>query len=217
MMDEDTAQQLLHETEVLKHEEAMMDRNIFSELASVDCSEHIEKKNGFSYLSWPFAVEQLRKHCPTATWEVKRNDNGEPFFITQCGVFVEVAVTVNGVTLSQIHPVLDNRNKPVDSPSAFDINSSIQRCLVKAIALHGLGLSIYAGEDVPRDVVQARKAEAEKPIKAEQAGYLRGLIDEVGADEKKLCAHFKIERLEQLPAARYDKVVEGLRKKQEAA
>jgi hypothetical protein len=200
MMDEDTAQQLLHETEVLKHEEAMMDRNIFSELASVDCSEHIEKKNGFSYLSWPFAVEQLRKHCPDATWEVKRNDNNEPFFVTQCGFFVEVAVTVNGVTLSQIHPVLDHRNKPVDSPSAFDINSSIQRCLVKAIALHG-----------------ARKAEAEKPIKAEQAGYLRGLIDEVGADEKKLCAHFKIERLEQLPAARYDKVVEGLRKKQEAA
>ena len=60
-----------------------------------------------------------------------------------------VAVTVQGVTLSQIHPVLDGRNQPILEPSSFDINTSIQRCLVKAIALHGLGLYIYAGEDLP--------------------------------------------------------------------
>jgi len=213
-------QELANHNEMLKHledQEANMDRNVFAELARVDCSEHIEKKNGFSYLSWPFAVEQLRKHCPDATWEVRRNENNEPFFITQCGVFVEVAVTVNGVTLSQIHPVLNHRNQPVDSPNAFDINSSIQRCLVKAIALHGLGLSIYAGEDVPREVAQARKVEAEKPLTAEQAGYIRALIDEVNADEQKLCQHFKVSAIEKIPAARYDKVVAGLEKKKEAA
>lgn len=216
-MDDDAAQQLLHENQRKLYQEAAMEHNVFAELARVDCSEHIEKKNGFSYLSWPFAVEQLRRHCPDATWEVKRNDNGEPFFVTQCGFFVEVAVTVNGVTLSQIHPVLDNRNKPIDNPNAFQINASIQRCLVKAIALHGLGLSIYAGEDVPREVAAERKAESEKPISGEQLGQLRGLIDEVGADEQKLCGYFKVNTLDELPAAKFDRAVAGLNKKRQEA
>src|SRR6187431_1992624 len=75
---------------------------------------------------------------------------GLPYLKTDCGYFVEVEVTVEGVRLSQIHPVLDARNKPIEMPSAFDINTSIQRCLVKAIALHGLGLYVYAGEDLPQ-------------------------------------------------------------------
>lgn len=86
---------------------------------------------------------------PAATWEVQRFQ-GLPYLATEVGVFVEVAVTVQGVRLSQIHPVLDSRNRPLLSPSAFDINTSIQRCLVKAIALHGLGLYVYAGEDLPQ-------------------------------------------------------------------
>lgn len=122
--------------------------NPFAALAAINVNEHIEKKGGFSHLSWPFAVAQLRLFDPTATWEVRRFD-GLPFLNSDAGVFVEVAVTVQGVTLSQIHPVLDGRNRPLMAPSAFDINSSIQRCLVKAIALHGLGLYIYAGEDLP--------------------------------------------------------------------
>jgi len=82
-------------------------------------------------------------------WEVQRF-HGLPYLATEAGVFVEVAVTVQGVRLSQIHPVLDSRNRPLLAPSAFDINTSIQRCLVKAIALHGLGLYVYAGEDLPQ-------------------------------------------------------------------
>ena len=125
----------------------------FARLYAVNVNEHVEKKGGFSYLSWPYAVAQLRLADPGATWEVRRFD-GLPFLITEVGVFVEVAVTVQGVTLSQIHPVLDGRNRPLLSPTAFDINTSIQRCLVKAIALHGLGLYIYAGEDLPQPVNQ---------------------------------------------------------------
>jgi hypothetical protein len=106
------------------------------------------KKAGFSYLGWPFAVAQLRLAEPTASWEVRRFD-GLPYLATEAGVFVEVAVTVQGVTLSQIHPVLDARNRPIAQPNAFDINTSIQRALTKAIALHGLGLYIFAGEDLP--------------------------------------------------------------------
>ncbi|MBK7416390.1 MAG: DUF1071 domain-containing protein [Dechloromonas sp.] len=122
--------------------------NTFRSLFQIDVAKYVEMKGQFSYLSWPFAVAQLRLADPNAFWEVRRFD-GLPYLNTELGYFVEVAVTVQGVTLSQIHPVLDHKNRPIMAPSPFDINTSIQRSLVKAIALHGLGLNIYAGEDLP--------------------------------------------------------------------
>jgi hypothetical protein len=122
--------------------------SIFKQLSEINVNDHVEQKGSFKYLSWTWAVSELRKASPTATWEVIKF-NGLPFCKTETGYFVEVAVTVDGITLSQIHPVLDNNNKTIPVPSAFQINTSIQRCLVKAIALHGLGLYIYAGEDLP--------------------------------------------------------------------
>jgi hypothetical protein len=126
----------------------MEQENYFIKLSKIDVSEHLEKKGQFKYLSWAWAVKALRQHYPTATWEVIRFD-GLPYQKTELGYFVEVAVTVEGITLSQIHPVLDQRNKPIAQPTSFDINTSIQRALVKAIALHGLGIWVYAGEDLP--------------------------------------------------------------------
>lgn len=129
--------------------------NYFEELASVNCSENVEKKNGFSYLSWPFAVGELLKRHPDANWRVYETPDGFPYFTTPSGCFVKVGVTVGGVERIQWHPVLDHRNKTVKDPDAFQINTSIQRGLVKAIALHGLGLYIYAGEDLPEGVEHA--------------------------------------------------------------
>ena len=77
------------------------------------------------------------------------DENERPYMQTDAGCFVQVSLTVDGVTRSQIHPVLDNVNKTVMQPNAFQVNTSIQRCLAKVIALHGLGLYIYAGEDLP--------------------------------------------------------------------
>ena len=131
--------------------------NYFAELNRINVSDHIERKGGFAYLSWPYAVAQLRLADASAVWEVRRFD-GKPYLATETGVFVEVAVTVQGITLSQIHPVLDGRNRPLLAPTSFDINTSLQRCLVKAIALHGLGLYIYAGEDLPDGVAPATAA-----------------------------------------------------------
>jgi len=122
--------------------------NYFTELYAKDVSKHVEKKGKFSYLSWTYAVSEMCKVDEAASWEVIRFD-GLPYLESNCGYFVEVAVTIKGFTKSQIHPVLDNNNKPLGNPNAFQINTSIQRCLVKAIALHGLGLYIYAGEDLP--------------------------------------------------------------------
>ncbi len=145
----------------------------FVTLSRVDVSNCIEKKGQFSYLSWAFAVSQLRQVEPTATWEVLRF-NGLPYLQTELGYFVEVSVTVQGITLSQIHPVLDARNKPIAKPTAFEINTSIQRCLVKAIALHGLGLQLYAGEDLPL-IVEDHSAEDSAMLAKYREAALSGL------------------------------------------
>ena len=124
-------------------------QSTFMKLYKTDVSKYIEKKGQFNYLSWANAVAELKKACPTARWGVTKAEDGSPFFVTQCGYFVDVWVEVDGISLSQIHPVLDNRNQSIEKPNAFQINTSLQRALAKCIALHGLGLYIFAGEDLP--------------------------------------------------------------------
>ena len=124
----------------------------FATTEKIDVTQHIEKKGRFSYLSWPFAVSELRKAYPEGYWRVQSQDNGSPCILSEVGAFVSVTVYLHkdcpGFT--QIHPVFNHQNKPILKPGAFDINTSIQRCLVKAIALAtGIGLHIYAGEDLP--------------------------------------------------------------------
>lgn len=217
--------------------------NPFRRLFQLDVAKHVEKKGQFSYLSWPFAVAQLRLADPSASWEVRRFD-GLPYLNTELGFFVEVAVTVQGVTLSQIHPVLDNKNRPILAPSAFDINTSIQRCLVKAIALHGLGLSIYAGEDLPDlDEAPPERAEPATPVRepnrksakvtslperdpfdseeplltVAQARYIRKLISETASDERQLLDYFGFERIDSIPKSAVNRVIKALESKRRAA
>ena len=149
--------------------------NYYAELAKINVNEHVEKKGKFSYLSWAWAVDVLRKFDPTATWETIRF-NGMPFMETPLGYFVEVAVTVQGITLSQIHPVLDNNNRPIKEPNAFQINTSIQRALVKAIALHGLGLYIYAGEDLPTEDKEPEPEKTAEEIAAEEEKIMKQML-----------------------------------------
>lgn len=145
--------------------------NYFTALAEVDCSKHTEKKAGFTYLSWAFAVKELLARHPDATWKVYEDANGAPFIATALGYFVKVGVTVNGIERIQVHPVLDNANKALKEPNPFQINTSIQRALVKAIALHGLGLYIYAGEDLP-DKPEEPPA---FPNASQRTAYIEGL------------------------------------------
>lgn len=183
----------------------MSKENYFKDLAKIDVGEYTEKKGKFTYLSWAWAVDQLKRHDPNATWDVVRHE-GMPYLKTECGFFVEVAVTCDGVTQSEIHPVLDNRNSPVAKPNAFDINTSIKRCLVKAIALHGLGLYIYAGEDlpiVPEELVDNEDAEAIR-VKVQEFATLRG------ATKKKVYETLKINDVEGLSAEKAIQVLETL-------
>ena len=215
--------------------------NTFRSLFQIDVAKYVEMKGQFSYLSWPFAVAQLRLADPTAYWEVRRFD-GLPYLSTELGFFVEVAVTVQGVTLSQIHPVLDHKNRPLLAPTPFDINTSIQRSLVKAIALHGLGLSIYAGEDLPDlneggeqptppQVVEKPKLPAkvtslpgadERPARNEwltdaQLRFIKKLIADTHSDTDQLLAYFGFESLDTIPKSEASRVIKALESKRRAA
>jgi uncharacterized protein DUF1071 len=194
-----------------------MDANYFERLSKINVSQHIEHKGGFAYLSWAYAVAQLRLAEPTAFWDVRRFE-GLPYLKTEAGFFVEVAVTVQGVTLSQIHPVLDGKNRPLAEPSAFDINTSIQRCLVKAIALHGPGLYIYAGEDLPNGDVAVKPQPTAAPmnivrcISPAQFRYLQRLIVEAKSSEQHIKDYFNLDRLEDLPMREFDRALQALRR-----
>ncbi|MEP7216434.1 MAG: DUF1071 domain-containing protein [Anaerolineaceae bacterium] len=200
--------------------------NYFARLNQINVSEHLEKKGQFSYLSWPYAVAQLRLADPAACWEVRRFD-GLPYLKTETGYFVEVAVTVQGVMLSQIHPVLDSKNRPLAEPTAFDINTSIARCLVKAIALHGLGLYVYAGEDLPEgEVAKPTPAAPPKapvsPITGTKATpaqlrFIERLIDETGSDLGKVLDYFGVAGLSELTSHMASRAITSLEKQRRAA
>jgi hypothetical protein len=123
----------------------MSEQSHFEKLAAINVSDKIEKKNGLSYLSWAWAVDQLLRADPAASWVY-----GEPMLFGQT-MMVTCTVTAFGKPMTMQLPVMDYRNKAIANPNAFDVNTAMQRCLVKAIALHGLGLYIYAGEDLPLD------------------------------------------------------------------
>ena len=132
--------------------------NKFDILSKIDVSDNVKQKGKYNYLSWVYAVRELLKVAPDATWEIheyegssERGVTKQPYMRTDTGYYVKVTVTVSGIDRTQIHPVLDHSNKTSKEPNAFQVNTSIQRCLTKAIALHGLGLYIYAGEDLPRE------------------------------------------------------------------
>jgi hypothetical protein len=119
--------------------------NIYTKLASIDVGNHIEKKGNLSYLSWAWAVDRLLREDPAANWEFH-----DPKFFGDT-VMVSVTVTAFDKPINMQLPVMDNKNNAIKSPDARKISDSQMRCLVKAIACHGLGLYIYAGEDVPTD------------------------------------------------------------------
>jgi len=116
----------------------------FNELSKIDCGDFIEKKGQLSYISWASAWQILCEHCPDATYE-----HHEPMTLANGEVMVSCTVTVEGTSHRMHLPVLDYRNKPIQGPNVFQLNTSMQRCFAKAISMHGLGLYVYRGEDLP--------------------------------------------------------------------
>ena len=131
-----------------------MTENNYTALAKIDVSKYVEKKQNLSYLSWPFAVDQLMRHDPLANWHFN-----EPMMFGET-MMVSCTVTAFGKPITMHLPVMDHRNQAIKNPNAFEVNKNMMRCLVKGIACHGLGINIYAGEDLPMDELPAK---AEKP------------------------------------------------------
>ena len=130
----------------------------FNELRTINVNEYTEKKGKFTYLSWAWAADQLLQLDPSATWEYK-----EPMAFGDT-LMVFCSVTAFGKTMTAQLPVLNHQNKAISNPNAMDVNTAMQRCLAKAIALHGLGLYIYSGEDIPDEPVPDLTVEADKWI-----------------------------------------------------
>lgn len=155
--------------------------SVFDILNDINVNDKTEKKGKLTYLSWAWAWGQLKKNYPTANYKVYENADGWNYFHDGRTAWVKVGVTVNGLEHIEYLPVMDNYNRsiPLDKITSFNVNTSIQRALTKAIARHGLGLYIYAGEDLP---------EVDKPVYAneeiEQKKY-RSWIDGYFANHKK--------------------------------
>lgn len=188
----------------------------FTEAYGLEIGKYVEKKGKFSYLSWCYAVRFLREHFPAATWRVCENEKGLPLFSMDGGHFVKIELLLGeGESFTQWMPVLNAQNKPIPSPTVFDINTSIQRGLTKCIAMAtGIGLGLYAGEDLPGDEKEAKSgnfAPAKDKITAEQLSTLRDYFAmSKTVTEAKLCAVSKIAKLEDLESSRYKGAVKWL-------
>ncbi len=134
------------------------ENNYFTELYKVDITPYIKKKTFFNYVSWAHAWAELKKRHPDATSKVYKNEHGWNYFTDGRTCWVEVGVTVNDIEHIEYFPILDYRNKsiPLEKITSFEINTSIQRALTKAIARHGIGLYVYAGEDLPPDEIDKK-------------------------------------------------------------
>ena len=121
----------------------------FQELYKIDVSDKTEKKGNLTYLSWTWAWAEFKKVYPDAKYELKMFDGVPYVHDTDTGYMVFTSVTAGGMTYDMWLPVMDARNKALKTADMFDINKAIMRCLTKNLAMFGLGLYIYAGEDLP--------------------------------------------------------------------
>lgn len=188
----------------------------FEKLYQIDVNDKTDKKNGLTYLSWAFAVAEFKKVHPNMTYEVKKFENGLPYvYDPNTGYMVFTSVTVDDVTHEMWLPVMDSannamKNEPysfktkygkevtVSAATMFDINKTIMRCLTKNFAMFGLGLYIYAGEDLPEDLrsdddkiaeikqlIQETKTDTKKFLYSMGAKFKRelGSVDELKGEE----------------------------------
>lgn len=149
-------------------------KSVFETLSAINVSGKTEKKNGLTYLSWAYAWGELCKVYPTATYKVhERDTQWGPcnYFTDGRTAWVKVSVTIGDLTHTEMLPIMDYRNKsiPLDKVTSCDANKAIQRCITKAVARFGLGLYVYAGEDLPSSVeysdpIQAQPAQPVKPV-----------------------------------------------------
>lgn len=155
----------------------MENKDVFSTLNAINVNEHVEKKNtgkaSLSYLSWSWAWAEVKKKYPNASYEIVKFENGLPYsYDPKTGYMCYTRVTINDITHEMWLPVMDSHNEAmldhertvktkyseykVPACTMFDVNKTVMRCLTKNLAMFGLGLYIYAGEDLPEEEVDGK-------------------------------------------------------------
>lgn len=189
-----------------------MGENIFKTLREINVTGYVEKKNGLNYLSWAYAWMKVMESFPNATYEIERFDNRPYLYDEKTGYMVFTKMNIEGTEREMWLPVMDANNKamldhkytydtkykkdiPVEAATMFDINKTIMRCLVKNLAMYGLGLALYSGEDLPEEEITEEKAKEFKFERGKHEGktilevfeldenYLQWCMDN-GKDEK---------------------------------
>lgn len=190
--------------------------NYFNQLNQVNVNDKTDKKGNLTYLSWAWAWAEVKKLFPDATYRIYENDLGWNYHTDNNTCWVKTGVTINGIEHIEYLPVMDYKNKsiPLDKITSFDVNKAIQRSLTKACARHGLGLYIYAGEDLPEPTDgsgRTRDSEAAKQRIMEREKWKKKVLElahKKGIGTTELAKDYKLN--EKTTAEDFKKVYEDL-------
>lgn len=148
-------------------------KSVFETLNEINVNGHTEKKNGLTYLSWAWAWAEVKKLYPDAQYKIYETESGCIYWNDGRTAWVKTGVTINGLEHIEYLPVMDYKNNSImlDKITSFDVNKAIQRSLTKAVARHGLGLYIYAGEDLPEEEAKQETKKENQEIRLSKATF----------------------------------------------
>lgn len=191
-------------------------KSVFETLNAINCNDKTEKKGGLTYLSWAWAWAEVKKAYPDASYTIYEAANGWNYHTDGRTCWVKTGVTIQGLEHIEYLPVMDSRNRsiPVDAVTSFDVNKAIQRSLTKACARHGLGLYIYAGEDLPEG--EAAPVQETERVNIDAATYWKVVEAHAAGKTTKTGGSYRdtlIGKYNATPAqiARFDADVENVR------
>lgn len=188
--------------------------NYFTSLNNIDVSGKTEKKNGLTYLSWAWAWGEVKKRYPDANYivyERETNYGAVNYFTDGKTCWVKTGVIINGIEHIECLPVMDFKNKSItlENITSFDVNKTIQRSLTKACARHGLGLYIYAGEDLPEEL-----KEDEKPATQEQLQEAIKIGKTDPAKAKEILASLRVAKVSSLNKGQANLFIEKMKEEE---
>ena len=182
-------------------------KSVFQTLFEINVNKQIEKKNGLNYLSWAYAWSEVKKLYPNANYKVYETAEGCIYHTDGRTCWVKTGVIIDELEHIEYLPIMDYKNKsiPLENITSFDVNKAIQRSLTKALARHGLGLYIYAGEDLP-------EAEIEK-IMPREAKILKNIIFDLDEPDKLyqgILRKYNIKNFKELTVKQRVEILQGL-------
>ena len=190
----------------MKNQTTLMAR-VWADLSAINVNEHVQKKVNLSYLSWTWAWSTLMSKYPESYYVFEDHAESDGSVMVECVLTIHEGEEV--ATRTMWLPVMDHRNKAIINPNAREISDTRMRCLVKCLAMFGLGFYIYAGEDIP----QAEAEALTQPIDGPQVRQLNEMIEYSGTDADKFMSFYKIMAVSDLPKSHYEQAYNMLAKK----